>query len=76
MSKKKDCPAQLYLKEVSVYPEYALPSKFNLASDRKRREMKQNKLSLLTKALKEGNVTSFKAVGGQKSKSGFFPVWT
>ena len=61
VSKKKDCPAQLILKEVLMYPEYSLDRKFNLASVRKKKAMKQEKLNLLTKDLKEGNVVnSFK----------------
>ena len=60
VTKKKDCPAQLVVKEVLMYPEYSLDPKFNLASERKRREMKAEKLNLLTKHLKQGKVVSFK----------------
>ena len=61
VTKKKDCPAQLVVKEVIMYPEYSLdPKTFNLASLRKKKEMKQNKLNLLTSALKQGQIASFK----------------
>ena len=61
VTKKKDCPAQLVVKEVTMYPGYSLDETFNLASTRKQKEMKQNKLNLLTSALKQGQVvTSFK----------------
>ena len=60
VTKKKDCPAQLVIKEVLMYPGYSLDPKFNLASDRKRREMKQEKLNLLSRDLKQGNVSSFR----------------
>ena len=60
VTKKKDCPAQLVIKEVKMYPGYSLDQRFNLASDRKRRDMKQEKLNMLSKDLKEGHVASFR----------------
>ena len=49
ITKKKDCPAQLICKEVRMHPDYSIdPTNFGLASYRRKRLMKQEKLDLLS----------------------------